>query len=216
MSSERIVVVGAGDHGRGVLEIIRRLQSGGERIEVAGFVDDSTSAERPAGVEILGNVDWLVRNLPRLDAAVVLAIADPTVKRELSTRLDLAGARYATILHPSSEIAPSATIAPGSIVGAGVIIIYEASVGRHVTINLNATIGHHVRIGDYSTIAPGANILGKVSIGESCQVNANATILPSIQIGDGAVVGAGSLVVANVPPGVTMFGNPARPLPKLR
>ena len=48
---------------------------------------------------------------------------------------------------------------------------------------------------------------------EGAQVHANAVVLPSVSIGDGAIVGAGSVVVRDVPPGTTVFGNPARTLP---
>ena len=37
-----------------------------------------------------------------------------------------------------------------------------------------------------------------------------AIILPGVVIGDDAVIGAGSVVTKDVPPGVTVRGNPAR------
>ena len=45
---------------------------------------------------------------------------------------------------------------------------------------------------------------------KGASIGANATILPGLTIGDGAMVGAGSVVTKNVPPGVTVVGNPAR------
>jgi UDP-2-acetamido-3-amino-2,3-dideoxy-glucuronate N-acetyltransferase len=41
-------------------------------------------------------------------------------------------------------------------------------------------------------------------------IGANATILPGLTIGEGAMVGAGAVVTKDVPPGVTVKGNPAR------
>jgi acetyltransferase-like isoleucine patch superfamily enzyme len=51
---------------------------------------------------------------------------------------------------------------------------------------------------------------GRVEIGDDVVIHPHATILPGVKIGDGAVIGAGSVVIKDVPPGVTMMGNPAK------
>jgi sugar O-acyltransferase (sialic acid O-acetyltransferase NeuD family) len=211
--AERIVLVGAGDHGRGVLEILRRMQSAGSANEVIGFVDDSPTAQAVDGIPVLGSTGWLVQNGQRLDAAVIIALASPAAKKRIAQLLGEAGVRFASAVHPRADLAPSVTLERGSVINSGVAVVYDTRIGAHVTINLNATVGHHVHIGDYATIAPGANILGKVELGEGCMVHANAVVLPSIRIGKGAVVGAGSVVIADVAPDTTVFGNPARVVP---
>jgi sugar O-acyltransferase (sialic acid O-acetyltransferase NeuD family) len=216
MGARRLILIGAGDHGRGVLEIVRRLQAAGEELEVEGFVDDASKAAEVDGVPVLGPLSYLEEKGGELGAELILALADPAAKRKIAARFDGLGARWATVVHPSAEIAPSVTLGPGTVINAGVVVVYETVVGAHVTVNLNATVGHHVRLGDYGTVAPGANILGKVVIGEGCQVHANAVILPGLRIGAGAVVGAGSVVLRDLPAGQTVFGNPARPVPLSR
>lgn len=210
MAAERFVLVGAGDHGRGVLEILRRITPA---VDVLGFVDDAPTAGPVDGVPLLGTTAWLEANLAALDAALILAIASPAAKRRLAARFDAAGARWGRAVHPNADLAPSVLVGPGSVVNSGVAIVYEARLGAHVTVNLNATVGHHVVLGDFSTVAPGANLLGKVRVGEGSQIHANAVVLPSLSIGAGATIGAGSVVLKDVPDGVTVFGNPARPVP---
>jgi maltose O-acetyltransferase len=53
--------------------------------------------------------------------------------------------------------------------------------------------------------------MGKpINIGENVWIGSQAVILPGVTIGDNAIVGAGSIVTRDVPPGITVVGNPAR------
>ncbi len=56
--------------------------------------------------------------------------------------------------------------------------------------------------------------LEKTVIEDDVVIGSNASILCGITIGKGAVVGLGAVVVNDVPPGVTVVGNPARVISK--
>ena len=215
---ERVILVGAGDHGRGVLEILlARREAGLEAPEPVGFVDDDARRREssPGGVPVLGGVDSL---LARREAGlgVVLAIASAAAKRALAARLAGAGLPYARVVHPTAVLGRGTTVAPGAIVGAGVVVAYDTRIEAHTTINLNATVGHDCVVGEFATIAPGVNVTGRVTIGAGAEIQTNATIVPGVTIGENARVGPGSVVLRDVPAGVSVFGNPARPMPQLR
>jgi len=53
---------------------------------------------------------------------------------------------------------------------------------------------------------------GEVVVGERAMVGAGAVVLPGVEIGADAKVAANSLVTADVPPGTTVAGIPARPV----
>lgn len=66
-----------------------------------------------------------------------------------------------------------------------------------------------MRISDYVTIYPGANISGYVQLLDKCEIGSNACLLPSCTIGDSAVVGAGALVRKHVTAKSKVVGVPA-------
>ncbi|MFQ6552916.1 sugar O-acetyltransferase [Aestuariibius insulae] len=121
-----------------------------------------------------------------------------------------------------------ATIRPPFYVDYGVHI----DLGDEVFLNYGCVILDvcPVRIGDRTQIGPGTQILtadhprdaatraagaemGKpVRIGADVWIGGGALILPDVSIGNGAVIGAGSVVTRDVADGVTVAGNPARPL----
>jgi maltose O-acetyltransferase len=87
-----------------------------------------------------------------------------------------------------------------------------------------------VTIGAATAIGPGVQILTAdhprdpvqrrtgqesgqpIHIGANVWIGGGAIILPGVTIGDDAVIGAGAVVTRDVAAGVTVVGNPARPV----
>ncbi len=80
----KIGIVGAGGHGRVVLDLI--LENTG--MEAAGFFDQRTGGEGPYGWPILGDESSLVENWPafQLDG-VIVAIGDNRARRRIFEKL---------------------------------------------------------------------------------------------------------------------------------
>jgi serine acetyltransferase len=87
----------------------------------------------------------------------------------------------------------------------------DTHMGDFVIIQSTTVIGYEVKIGSYTTIGSFVFVGGRAEIGNDVIIHPHATILPGKKIGDGAVIGAGAVVMSDVPPGVTMIGNPAKP-----
>jgi acetyltransferase-like isoleucine patch superfamily enzyme len=51
-----------------------------------------------------------------------------------------------------------------------------------------------------------------VTLGAQAYVGSGAALRPGITVGEGALIGMGAVVLRDVPAGVVIVGNPARPL----
>jgi len=123
------------------------------------------------------------------------------------------GFRFETaLIDPYAITASTSHVAGGSFINAGCIVGAEVSMARHALINRGATIGHHVRIGECASVGPGAIVGGLAVVERGAMIGSGAIILAKVKIGAFAVVGAGAVVTRDVPNGMRVVGNPARPL----
>ena len=213
-STERVVVVGASGFGRESLDVLEAMIEAGASIEVVGVVDDGPSKANLArltdrGVEHLGTLDaWLAEW--DLGARYVLAIGDPQVRSRLVGRLDDAGQRPFTAVHPSAVVGSRILLGDGVVICAGAVVSTNVTLGRHVHVNPNATIGHDAVLGEFVSVNPSATVSGEVVIGEQTLVGAAATVLQGLTVGERTVIGAGAVVTKSVPSNVVAVGVPAR------
>jgi sugar O-acyltransferase (sialic acid O-acetyltransferase NeuD family) len=213
-STEKVVIIGAGDHGRGTLEILKAQHRQSSNLDVVGFLDDSVAkySHTVGGLPVLGTVEWIESN-HNPEVKYVLGIADCGAKRALANRLAKIGVEFVSAIHPTAVLGGGVKVMAGSIIGAGVVVAYDTLIEEHTTVNLNATIGHDCVVGRFSTVAPGANVAGRVRIAEGCDIGPNATLVKGINLGAWSWIGPGSVVLKTAAPSARLFGNPARMMP---
>jgi acetyltransferase-like isoleucine patch superfamily enzyme len=105
----------------------------------------------------------------------------------------------------------------GAILSPFVTLTSNIRIGRHFHANLYSYVEHDCVIGDFVTFAPGVKCNGNVVIEDHAYIGTGALIKQGapgapLVIGRGAVVGMGAVLTKSVPPGVTVVGNPARPM----
>ena len=205
-----LVIVGAGGHGREVLDVVEAV--GG--FEVLGFVDDGEPDEAllgDRGHRLLGGVG----SIPDLgEVAYVVGIGDPRIRMDVVSRIGpSAAARPApALVHPMASTGTRCAMGPGTVVAAGARLTTNITVGQHCYLGPNVTVGHDAVLHDGATLYPGAVVSGNVTIGRAATVGAGASVKQGVHIGTGAFVALGAGVVRDVPDGMTVAGTPARRL----
>lgn len=136
-----------------------------------------------------------------------------------------------TVIWPFSTILEGAQLGKRCVVGTGVFIGRRCQIGDDVRFHPGAALPNDAVIGDRVYVGPNVVLVNDAYpfvstpagsyplvahrppiVEDDAILGANAVLLPGVRIGAGAIVGAGAVVTHDVPPGVTVVGNPARRL----
>lgn len=210
-------VYGTGGCARGIMPLARSiLAERGISIDRLFFLDDDESTpETVNGVRVLRFRDFL--SMPAHGRYAAIAIAHSRVRQALHQRCVEHGVAPWSIAASNVVVMDDTSIGEGAILSPFVTITSNVRIGRQFHANLYSYVEHDCTIGDFVTFAPGASCNGNIQIRDHVYVGSNAVIKQGtpdspLIIGEGAVIGMGAVVTKSVPPGVTVVGNPARPL----
>jgi acetyltransferase EpsM len=199
----KIFLIGAGDHGAVIKEILDENLS-----NIVCFIDADFSVSECLGIKVIHEESEIV-NCD--EVAFVISIGSNQIRKEIVNQKPRA---YINAIHPSSVVSKSVAVGFGNAFMAGVCINARTKISNHCIVNTNATVDHDCVLEDFVHVSPGAQLGGNVYVGEGTHIGIGASIIPGIKIGRWSVVGAGAVVVNDVPDGVTVVGVPARILKK--
>lgn len=203
----KIVIVGAGGHGRVVLDILRN----NHQFDVAGFLDSNVGMHgtKVEGLQVLGDFT-LIRRFEELGiGGAVIAIGDNRTRQSYAEFLGEAGVSLVSAIHPSSNIAGTAHVGNNVVIASGTNICTDVIIEDSVILNTGCIIDYESRIHRAAHMCPGVRLAGHVTVGKSAFVGIGATIIQGVRIGESAVVGAGAVVLEDVPAYSTVVGVPA-------
>jgi sugar O-acyltransferase (sialic acid O-acetyltransferase NeuD family) len=192
--------------GREILDIAAR---GPARWREIVFVVDGLTAEFVCGVPVCGPGALVWNDF------LCLAVGSSEARKTLATRF--AGHRFASIRATSAIVSRSVRIGQGEQICDYAVINNGCQIGDHFQCNTFAQVSHDCIIGDFVTFSPRVSCNGWVEIGDDVFVGAGAIIRNGspgkrLRIGSGATIGMGAVVTKDVLSGVTVIGNPARPI----
>ena len=144
------------------------------------------------------------------DDEFVIAIGDARIRQRAYAGLEARGVRWASIVHPTAYIAPSAQLGPGAIICPFAFVGVHARLGAHVVLNTYASVGHDAIVGDCTVFSPYSCINGWANLGEAVFLGSQAVVTPKVVLGGISKVAAGSVVTQDAPRGSLLMGNPAK------
>lgn len=206
MSMHRLLIIGAGGHGRVVADAAACMN---QWTEIA-FVDDGYPDKKMSGRwPIIGGQ----KDLPVLRdrfAYGIVGIGQAALRLNLLDKLIENGFGIPVVCHPASVVAIDAELCKGTVVMAGAVINSGARVGCGSVINTGSSIDHDCIIMEGVHVCPGAHVAGGVTVGARCWIGIGAVIIQACRVGADVTIGAGAAVINDIPDGVTVVGVPAR------
>ena len=203
-------VFGSSGFAREVMPLVRAQASSGDLVV---FVDREAG---PAvnGHEVIDEAAFFAWEGERL---YTVAIADGTTRRKLDDLAHEKGALPMEVRAQSAEVLDAVDLGPGAVLCGHTSITSNVRIGKGFHLNLNSYVAHNCIIGDYVTFAPFVACNGNTVIGDGAYIGTGAVMRQGRQdkpltIGAGALIGMGAVVTKDVAPGMTVVGNPARPL----
>lgn len=200
--SARLLIIGAGGHGRVVADIAEQTTAYHE----IAYLDDDESVKGVLGYKVLGKTDELSKWINDYD--IFVAIGNKNVREAKIKELEFMGASLPTIVHPSAVIGKDVQIGKGTVVMPSVTINCGSVIGEGCIINTSATIDHDCVIKDYVHISPGVHLAGTVTVGKGAWLGIGTSVSNNINIVNECKIGAGAVVVKDITETGTYVGVP--------
>uniref|UniRef100_A0A7S2E5D4 Polyketide synthase n=1 Tax=Haptolina brevifila TaxID=156173 RepID=A0A7S2E5D4_9EUKA len=188
-------LVGAGGFGKMTLQFF-------SDIKWEGVYDDKSTLKSFQGVTIKGGVVDAPLELP-----LVLAVGSNQARQSIVS--DQPHQSWATLIHPTAEVAADAIVGVGSIIEPYAVISPGAKVGAFAFVGMSVFLGPNVTIDDFTFVASSSYVASGCSISSLAVVGAGAFICPNTHVGAVSSVVMGSVVVEDVPKNFVAQGAPA-------
>ena len=216
MMSQLIGIYGASGFGKEVMPLVRQHYSQLNQDHIV-FIDDGGRLEQLDGYKVLSYQQFMQH--PATQKAVTIAIADSQVREKLNAKLVQDNIEIINVIANNALQYDNITMGKGSIICGFVHLTSNIKIGKGFHANIYSYIAHDCVIGDFVTFAPRVSCNGNVHIEDHAYIGTGAVLRQGtpdnpLIIGKGAIVGMGAVVTKDVPAGVTVVGNPARPLIK--
>lgn len=210
MKKESILIFGASEHARCVIDIIEQVND----YQIIGIIDilkDKGSSYQ--GYKVLGDLNDLPEIIKTYGVNKgVIAIGDNylRIRKTENIKKYASDFAYVSAIHPSTIIGKKVTIGSGTVIMAGVIVNNDAVIGEHCYLSTKSSLEHDSILGDFSSLSPGVTTGGHTTVGYCTAIGLGANVLNGKTIGDHSVIGSGSLVTKDFGDYVVAYGSPAK------
>lgn len=212
--SEKILIVGSGQHCRVVLYNMR-AQGVFSPVGIAD-IDPGRWGTEIEGVPIIKDYqDFDDATLDRIGSDLgtrkfFIGLGAMKIRQRLFEYFISMGWQSVNIIHPDAVVSPTASLGTGILIEAGCLITPSPIIGDNVVVNTGSQVNHDNVIGNSVYLASGVLLSGGVVIGENTLIDDGVIVCLGKQVGKGCIVGAGSVITKNIPDRVIAYGNPCK------
>ena len=211
-------IVGAGGFGRELIPVAEKMITliKEEKFKIIFVVEgDVEEGKKVGNYELISKLNFF--SLEAEKKFFNIAIGSSEVRERISTEFIMKNIKPFNVIATNSLILNDNNIGEGAVLCPFTTVTSDVTIGRFFQANIYSYVAHDCVIGDFVTFAPGVKCNGNVHVGDHAYIGTGAIIKQGkdnrpMKIGKGSVVGMGAVVTKNVPDGVTVFGNPAKPL----
>lgn len=168
---KRLLVLGAGGHGRVVHEVAQSLFNidGTPLYESVDFLDDNS-------VDAIGKIADLEKYKDQYSDAFC-GIGNNTVRKQLLDQAENLGFHIPVLIHTSAYISPSAVIEAGTVVEPKAIVNANTVVHRGCIISVGAIVDHDVIVSEFAHINAGAIVKAGAKVESGRKLEAGEVVL---------------------------------------
>lgn len=181
---------------------------------VAGLYhyNETRTGERVFGMEIKGSFEDLFKhNLEGMN--FLLTMGDMDLRNEITEKIQKAGGKTPTLIHPMTCVSPNSTISDdGVVIGPMVVVQAGTVISKGCVLRDMALVCHNAQIDPFAFVGPKALVGAFVHVNEFAFIGQASTLVShkASSIGRHSLIGAGSVVTKNVGDNVVAVGVPAR------
>ncbi|MBW1612529.1 MAG: hypothetical protein JRJ57_00850 [Deltaproteobacteria bacterium] len=207
-----LIIIGAGENGSIVIDIIDEINTESKRYNIIGLLDDDPFkiGKNFYGFPILGSIgDWNKYPNVWFTSPLITSPKKNHLKKLVVNREGIPDERFVNIIHPGVRVKYS-VIGTANLITKGVVLFPGSKIGNHCYISSNVLIGPNTVIEDYVNISNSSSIQGKTKIREGAYIGAGSRLIGNIEIGKWSIVGIGSNVLHSNNEYDIIVGNPAK------
>lgn len=186
---KRLLIIGAGGHGRCCLDIAREHNTYHE----ISFLDDNAVGQCINDALVIGRIESLPEYIEEYQD-VFVAIGNNTLRKTLISKAEELGYHLVSLISLRAVVSDFAKIGKGSVIFPGTVVEANANLGEGCIVTANATVNHDAIIHEYSLINSSTVIRPNTDIGELCSIGSRCVITFGKTVEAGSIVSDGQVI----------------------
>lgn len=186
---KKLLIVGAGGHGRCCLDIAKSLSCYDE----IAFLDDPMVHDCINGSKVIGKIDEMCSYYLEYED-IFIAIGNNEMRKKWCMQAEMIGYRIVTLISPKADVSPYAAVGKGTIVFPFAQIEANAWIGEGNIISAHTVIHHDAKVEAYGLLYANVIVRPAALIQEKCRIESHCVIQAGTRIPSNQHIPAGTII----------------------